>query len=400
MTSTWIYWITAISIFLVIYHHLGYPLLLKVLVRCTPSDKEGNADQKMLKDNDLPTITVLMPAYNEARWIADKIRNLASLDYPADKLDIIVACDGCSDDTAAIARQTALETPCSHLNLYVAEYEENRGKVAVLNKSMCLARGDLVALTDISALISIDAFRIAAQRFTDEKLGVMNSQYCLMNANSSESNYWKYQCKIQQFEAKLGSSLGSHGALYIIRRELYCPLPADTINDDFVLPMNIVAQGYRADVDTNIRAVELEASSNQQDFRRRLRIGAGNCQQLFRLMTLLMPSRGGVAFTFASGKALRVVMPFLMIAALVGSIAIAPTHWFFACAALVQSVIYLSILACQLAGYEPKNAIVRAIRYLVAGHTANLIGTLRYISGLERGRWTRVSTASSISRED
>ncbi|WP_281544897.1 glycosyltransferase family 2 protein [Grimontia sp. SpTr1] len=385
-----IFWLTTASIALVIYHHIGYPLLLKLLVRFTTNTASEPAT--MADEKALPTICVLLPAYNEAQWIAEKIRNLAMLDYPAEKLEIVLACDGCTDDTAEVARNTIREPLCQHLNLRVLEYIDNHGKVIVLNKAMATIHTDLVAMSDISALISYDALRLAAKRFQCKEVGVVNSRYCFLNPCEEEQQYWHYQNKIQRNEAQLGSALGAHGALYFIRRELFKPLALDTINDDFILPMSIVAQGYRAVVLEDIQAVELEASNHAQDFRRRLRIGAGNCQQLIRLAECLHPSHRGVAFTFASGKALRVLMPFLMLTALAGSIYLAKTNPFFMVAAAGQLSIYSIVAICQLIGCQPKNRISKALNYLVAGHTANLIGTLRYIIGLEKGHWQRVTS--------
>lgn len=382
-------WLTVISMILVVYHHLGYPLLLKALARNRKAESESPVQ---IKDDELPSITVLMPAYNEARWIAEKIRNLAALDYPANKLHVVLACDGCTDNTAQIARQTAAEPLCRELHLEVIEYCDNHGKVIVINKAMARVHTELVALSDISALISYDALRLAAQRFQTSNVGVVNSRYCFLNPGAEEKQYWHYQNTIQRHEAHIGSALGAHGALYFIRRKLFSPLALDTINDDFILPMKIVAQGFRADVVDSIQAVELEASSRAQDFRRRLRIGAGNCQQLLRLFGCLHPSYRGVAFAFASGKALRVLMPFLMIAALTGSLYLAPSNLFFTLATAGQLAIYALVAGCQCFKHSPGNKIANALNYLVAGHTANMIGTLRYITGLEKGRWHRVTS--------
>ncbi len=392
--STWILWLTAISTVLVIYHHLGYPLLLKMLVRCIPSSlsstpmKRGYNSSKA--DDALPTMAILMPAFNEAQWVADKIRNLATLDYPSDKLRIVFACDGCSDNTANIARETLNETACQHLDLTVIEYAVNEGKVAVINKSMALIDEEIVAMSDISSLISIDALLIAAMHFADPKIGVVNSRYHLLEPTEGEKKYWDYQCTLQHREAKMGATLGAHGALYLMRRGLFTPLAADTINDDFVLPMSIVAQGYRGTVDDTICAVELEPTNADQDFKRRLRIGAGNYQQMLRLSALLNPKYRGVAFTFASGKALRVVMPFLMLTALTGWLWLAQFHVLFLMGAAAQVAAYALVASIKFFKLTPNNPMLATLCYLVSGHTANMIGTLRYIVGLEAGRWQRV----------
>lgn len=392
--NSWMLWLTAISTFLVIYHHLGYPLLLKMLARSMPSSQAptpmARGYNSSESDHKLPTVAILMPAFNEEQWIADKIRNLATLDYPNDKLRIVLACDGCSDNTATIARETINETACQHLDLTVIEYAVNEGKVAVINKSMSLIDEDIVAMSDISSLISIDALLIAAMHFSDPKVGVVNSRYHLLKPTEGEKKYWDYQCALQHREAKMGATLGAHGAFYLMRRELFTPLAADTINDDFMLPMSVVAQGYRGTVDDTICAVELEPTNVNQDFKRRLRIGAGNYQQMVRLVALLNPKYRGVAFTFASGKALRVIMPFLMLTALFGWLWLAQFDVLFLIGAVAQVTVYALVVFIKLFKITPTNSMIATLCYLVSGHTANMIGTLRYIIGLEAGRWQRV----------
>ena len=188
----------------------------------------------------------------------------------------------------------------------------------------------------------------------------------------------------------MGSTLGAHGALYLFRRSLFHPLEADTINDDFILPMKIVAQGYRAEYEPRIAALELEQADSSMDQQRRRRIAAGNIQQLLRLKQLLLPQHGGVAFAFVSGKALRVLMPFLMLICLIGSLLLAPDHWLFFIMAGGQLLAYL--LAAWPLCFPKLNChrYLRTLSYLVSGHAAGLIGTLRYLLRLDKGRWKRV----------
>ncbi|WP_199243905.1 glycosyltransferase family 2 protein [Bacterioplanes sanyensis] len=387
--------ITVLSGALVVYHHALYPLLLKKLARintarsCAENSTENSAEVTA-HTHALPTITIVVPAYNEQQWIAEKIRNLAALNYPAELVHIIIACDGCRDNTAQIAVQTLQEPICRDANITVKNFLINRGKVAVINDVVSRCYSDLVMLTDVSALLSIDALTIAAQRFADNNIGVVNSRYCLWQAGSAgEALYWRYQSDIKQCEANLGSTLGTHGACYVFRRRLFTPLPGDTINDDFILPMSIVAQGFRSVQEHNLIALEMEASDEQMDFNRRIRISAGNLQQLWRLKTLLHPKHGWLAFNFASGKALRVLMPYLMLLALIGSLWLAPESWLFALLAGLQILVYS--LAVWGIGRQSSHRITKALAYLVAGHAASLWGSLRYAMGLERGRWHRIT---------
>jgi len=395
--------LTLTSGILVIYHHLGYPLILRwaqkwrteqvVRAKCRhyTSSKE---------DARLPTVTIVIPAYNEEQWIADKIRNLAIIDYPAELLNIIIACDGCKDDTAAIARRTANEPECQHLTVEVRDFDCNRGKVAVINEVVLDIESDLVALSDVSALVSVDALLIAAAHFEDPGVGVLNGRYCLLSPGSAgESAYWNYQGRIKAGEAALGSVLGAHGAFYLFRRSLFSTLAADTINDDFILPMKIVADGFCAKYENRILALEQEHASNSMDYQRRRRIAAGNCQQLLRLKRLMLFGHGGVVFAFVSGKGLRVLMPFLMIIALIGCLMLAGNHVLFKILAALQLLAYL--LAGWQILWQPgrSHRIIKTLAYLVSGHVAGLVGTLRYLGGLERGRWKRIGPGKVTTQQ-
>ncbi len=396
MNQTLILVVTLISGLLVIYHHLGYPLILRwVQKRLTrPAVKTRSRHYTCTSDDvELPTITIVIPAYDEQQWIADKILNLAIIDYPAELLKIIIACDGCNDDTAAIAALNASQVECSHLSIEIRDFKHNRGKVAVINEVMQEIESELVALSDVSALVSVDALLVAVAHFEDPNIGVLNGHYRLLNPGSTgEAAYWNYQSRIKAGEAALGSTLGAHGAFYIFRRSLFSPLAVDTINDDFILPMKIVAAGYRAEYDNRIFTLEQEQADDSMDHQRRRRIAAGNCQQLLRLKNLMLPSHGGVAFAFISGKGLRVLMPFLMIITLIGSVMLASDFILFAILSALQLLAYL------LAGWQvlvqPKQShrVIQTLAYLISGHVAGMVGSLRYLSGLERGHCKRVKS--------
>ncbi|USD67788.1 glycosyltransferase family 2 protein [Vibrio sp. SCSIO 43136] len=379
---------------LVVYHHVGYPLWLKWYAKNHRPKQTQFTPRQFLggkRDRNLPSITVLVPAYNEERWIADKIRNLASLDYPRNKLEIRILCDGCHDETAQIARNTIQEPICEDTLFRIEEFEGNRGKVAVINHAMISVQSDITALSDVSALISIDALLIAAAHFCSPTTGVVNATYQLLDqSNAAESKYWQYQSQLKLDETTLGSSLGSHGAFYLFRTHLFQPLPSNTINDDFILPMTIVKQGFVADYEPNMVALEQEPTSEEADFKRRLRISAGNMQQAIELASLFLPKHRGIALAFISGKGLRLATPYLMICCLVLSISLSHYELFAALLGLQLAAYAIGVMAW----WQPtlfKHTICRYLSYLIAGHTANLIGGLRYLLGMESGRWNRVN---------
>ncbi|MGF1756764.1 glycosyltransferase family 2 protein [Photobacterium sagamiensis] len=405
-----------LALVLIVYHHLIYPLLIKQWFKKAVNRQSSNHNISRQQVN-IPGITLVIPAYNEAAYISEKIANLGFIDYPADKLRIIIACDGCTDQTAQLARVAAKRPENSHLNLEVREFKNNRGKVAIVNQLVASLDTPWVALSDVSALISIDAFNVAHQYMITPDVGVICSHYQLLEPGSEgEAAYWKYQSQIKVCEAQAGATIGAHGACYLFRRDRFTPMPEDTINDDFILPMTIVAQGYRAVYEPDLHAFELEKASHSMDYRRRIRISAGNLQQVLRLKRLLMPQYGAIAFNFFSGKFLRVLMPYLMLLLLLFTLILSRDSWVWGTLLMAQLLGYASaawVYFIQLETASSQNKlgeirpvsclarwgekrllqqpgigkVMKLINYLVAGHLANLLGSLRYIWGLEKGRW-------------
>ena len=300
--------VTLLSLFLIIYHHILYPIILQQIYKkravCL-----GRYDADHEHIQQWPHITLVIPAYNEAEFIADKLYNLASLDYPAECLDIICIDDGSTDETVDIMHTVCRQAVCHHLNITIKTMPSNQGKTHVLNTFITeylrnhSRDNALVAFSDTSALLSLDALRIVAQRFQQNPtIGVVNGLYTLLNSkNSSEAIYWDYQRKMNTAEELLGSALGSHGAFYCVRGHLLDTVDDNTINDDFIIPMKIVEQGYQSVYDHRITILELEPSSPSMNWQRRIRIAMGNFQQVIVLKRLFNVHRyKGITLTFLS----------------------------------------------------------------------------------------------------
>ena len=379
---------TAASIAAVVYHHAVYPRLAAWL-----APDAGFAGRNTDRRASLP-LTVVMPAYNEARWIAAKIQNLAGQEYPAGQLQVLIGCDGCTDNTAEVARRAAACHP-DH-DIRVIEFSENRGKIAVLNDLMTRASGDVTVLSDTSALLPVNGLGRLAAHFTDAAVGAAGAGYRpAQDTNPGEKAYWDYQRRIKAGESVLGGLIGAHGACYAIRTRLWKPLPSDTVNDDFIIPMEIALDGWRTLYDPTIACIELDAASDQADFRRRVRIGEGNAQQLWRLLPKLSLRRPGLAFAFLSGKGLRVAMPALMVFAFAGSAISARDSELMLMAASLQASAYGVAAAAALIPRLRRFGACEAVRYLVAGHLASAIGAARFVFGRRRGAWGRVGNHPS-----
>lgn len=374
--------ITLASLFLVVYHHALYPTLLRYLSRNTTPSAPAPAP---LTDDELPSVSLVIPAYNEASSIVDKLFNIGTLDYPHQKLVVHILLDGCTDNTERLIYQTLEHPLFCDIDIQVHAYSVNAGKIACINRIMPIIGTSLTAFSDVSALISTDALRRAAEQFRRADTGVVTGFYRLLKPGSAgESLYWNQQCQQQLAESKLGAIQGAHGAFYVIRSALFQTLPNDTINDDFIIPMQIVASGYKAIMDTEVSALELEQTSAAQESKRRVRIAAGNLQQLIRLRHLLNPRYKAVAVMFASGKCLRVLIPYCLIIALVGSALLAYGSALFALLLAGQVAFYVMGASYMLGLMQSKK--LAAISYFICGHFYNFLGSSRYVVDSLRGQ--------------
>ena len=334
-----------ISVAFPLYVYIGFPLLLwllQALVRRPPR-----------KQPIEPSVSLLVAAYNEAAVIADKIRNSLALDYPAEKLEIVVASDGSKDATAEIVRSFEAE---SGGRVRLLNYPQNRGKMAVLNDAIRELRGDIVAFSDATSMLAADSLRILVQSFNDPHVGAASGVYRLLKKDQAqlgpqEDIYWKYETFLKVQEARLGAFTGAHGSLFAIRCALY-PFPSEnTINDDFTIPMRILERGYRVAYEP--AAVAFEEAHEMEGFSRRVRITAGNIEQLREIKSLLWPPRPFVLFCLLSHKTGRLLVPVFMLIALATNIALRgqfPYNWLLVGQALFYS---LAVLGGTV-GLKPK----------------------------------------------
>ncbi len=375
----------------VAYHHVGYPVLLRTLARQASPRAPTQlrlAEPSAVRQEQLPSITIIVPAFNEQDVIALKVENLARINYPPDRLAVVLALDGCTDATRAIA-EAAVARATAPFSIRIVDHPVNRGKIAVLNEHIAAARTDIVALNDASGMIAPEALHQAAVHFLDARVGVVCPTYAHPHVGSEgEAAYWRMQTRIKAYEAALAAPMGAHGALYFFRRALWRPLPMDTINDDFVLPMRIVEAGHRAVYDPTIVATEVEATLAEAEFRRRVRIGAGNMQQLVRLIGLADPRSPAMAFVFLSGKGMRPIVPFLILLALISTAVLAIAGQTLFQYALALQVIGLGVAAAT-SRIEPARVPrpLAWLSYLVVGHAASALGAMAFLAGRWKGPW-------------
>lgn len=324
--AQWIFWL---GVAVPVYAYAGYPIALALLrlVR----------HRSVRKKPFEPQVSLLIPAYNEADVIAEKVRNSLALDYPEHKLEIVIACDGATDGTAAIARKAAEGS-----GIRILEYRVNRGKIATLNDAVRELGGEIVVFSDAAAMLYPDSVRKLVENFADPEVGAASGKYTVVKAGEvdigkSEDFYWKYETYLKTRESELSSTLGAHGHLHAIRRELYPFPPPGTINDDYVIPVSVLARKYRAVYEP--KAIVYEEAREMTGFGRRVRIMAGNLQQIREMRGLIRPFRPLPLFFFLSHKVLRLLVPFAMVAAFAANLF------------LLEATLYRGLLILQGAFY-------------------------------------------------
>jgi cellulose synthase/poly-beta-1,6-N-acetylglucosamine synthase-like glycosyltransferase len=372
----------------VTFAYLGYPLFILLLARLF--------GRKAVSPElaELPSISLLIAAHNEEAEIEARILNVLALDYPADKLEIVIASDGSTDRTNEIVRRYASRG----VQLYA--YQKNSGKSAVLNKSVPRLRGDIVILSDANTHMAPNAARKLVAWFGDHDVGVVCGRLVLSDPRTGrnvDSVYWKYETFLKKCESQLGALLGSNGAIYAIRKELFPAIRAGILIDDFVIPLEAKRHsGRRIIYDTDAIAYEETAPTILAEFRRRVRIGAGGFQSICMLWPLLLPTHGWVALTFFCHKILRWSCPFLLIAALVTNLL------------LVSDPLYAGLLSCQVLFYAlsllgnwipSRPHCLRYLRLPTMFTTMNLalfFGFLRWLRGGQTGIWSRTDRSGEL----
>jgi cellulose synthase/poly-beta-1,6-N-acetylglucosamine synthase-like glycosyltransferase len=367
-----IFWL---SLFLIIYSYLLYPLLLKLFV------KPQEISMEMPKT--LPSVDVIIAAYNEESCIKARIENVLAQEYSG-KLQVLVASDGSEDNTGKII-ESFTDPRVTAMN-----FEVNRGKISVLNDLIAKSKAKILVFTDANTDFNTDAISVLVSSFSNN-IGAVSGELILETDDGNQNLdgfYWKYEQFLKKAESQLGSLLGANGAIYA----LYIPLSTDTIVDDFCIVMNVKKQGY--DVVYNDKAIAKEevAPSMQDEFGRRVRIGIGNYKAFFANLWALSPMLGIMSWCYWSHKVLRWFAPHLMFIL------------FIANASLLGNDFFNLILALQVAFYgtgliglkrinqqKHVNKPVAIISFFVSMNIALAQGFLRFCKGHKSGGWKRTA---------
>ncbi len=295
-----------LSFFVIFYAYAGYPILLFLVSRFFKKPVRRQAGE--------PTVSIILSAFNEENSIEWKLLNLIELNYPPEKLEILVGSDGASDQTDEIISRFR----SSRLRFY--RFVKNLGKPHVLNALAAEATGSVLVFTDARQELDPQAIRALVANFEDPVVGCVSGELYFQSRKLGENGsvsqgmglYWAYEKWLRRRESEIGSMLGATGAIYAIRKNLFPELPEEILVDDMYVPLSIVEKKYRAVFESGAKAYDRVSEYAHEEFRRKVRTLAGNYQIFSHFFGLFQPWKSPIAWQLFSHKFLRLTVPFFL----------------------------------------------------------------------------------------
>lgn len=366
-----------VALLLLGYTYAGYPIAIGLLARLFPGPRTAAPSA----DGPKPKVTVCLPVYNGAAYLPAKLHSLFAQDYPADRFEILVYCDGIGDDSERVARDMALsQEAAGRLRVIVAP--ERKGKPTALNVMGAEATGDLLLLNDVRQPLSPNAMSSLVAAMSDDKVGFATGNLVLAGKAGS-GVYWRYENWIRLQESRFRGVVGMTGPIAMMRRAELRRLPEDVVLDDVWMPMELGLAGKRV---VFVPAAEAHdaAFEDDREFKRKVRTLAGNYQLFSRMPALLSPFANRIWFETISHKIMRLVAPWLLMLLAFTS----------ASAAIAGSSLAMrALLGGQLAFYAAAaigtrgGRLAGVARTFVVLNAAALAGLFRHLTGRQRITW-------------
>lgn len=384
--------LTFIALAILVYTYAGYAAVAWFMARRQPAQ------------TDLPEVTphvaFIVAAYNEGSVALDKLANTRALDYPSEKLSIIFVTDGSTDDSPErlmAAGATVLHQPA------------RQGKSAALNRAAAYVKrrvgAEVLVFTDANAMLEPHALRRLVAPYADPNVGGVAGEKRVQastdaGGEASEGAYWRYESALKRLDARWHSVVGAAGELFSVRTDLFEPVPADTVLDDFMLSLRVAEQGYRVAYAPEAQALEAPSASVADEWGRKVRICAGGFQAMRRLPGLWkIRTHGVLTVQYVSHRVLRwTLAPLALPVALGSSIALAGSSPVHAALAVLQLAAYALAGAGYLVRHRPNAPWwLRVPFYFVMMNAAVYAGFFRHLRGRQPAAWARVQRRSDVA---
>lgn len=362
-----------LSLGLIAFTYVAYPLIVAILARVMPNPITGGEYS--------PYVSIILCVRNEEKWLERKLRNLASLYYPRDFLEIIVCSDGSTDDTEAIASRWI------NRGVRLISSSERIGKAACINIAVESAQGEIVIFTDARQELSENAILELVSTLGDPSIGAAGGELVIGDSEdkgfgAGVNFYWQYEKWIRRNESTFDSCIGLSGALYGIRKSDFTTIPPETVLDDVIVPMDMVIRGRRVVMVPGAKAFDIPSNDIERERRRKVRTLAGNFQMLKLRPAYLHPTANPVFMQFLSHKVLRLFMPLFLLMTLIFSFVLYLSGEGYGWLVTIQSALY-SLALIGLAW--PSAQEYRLIRIPSTFLAMNWFAALGFVSFVRNG---------------
>jgi poly-beta-1,6-N-acetyl-D-glucosamine synthase len=396
-----LYILFGVLLFIVFYSYVGYGIVLFVLVKLKRLFNPRPSIERSQDLNFMPEVTFMVAAYNEERWMEEKILNTLALDYPKDKIKFYFVTDGSNDGTMEVIDRMA--DLYRGYNIQLFHRDERKGKIAAVERVMEFVDTPIVIFTDANTDINPSAVKKIIRHYNDPKVGAVAGEKRIKQSEKDEASgagegiYWKYESLLKKWDSELNSVVGAAGELFSLRTELYEAVAPDTLIEDFYMTMRIAQKGYRVVYEPEASAAEGHSASIGEELKRKIRIAAGGLQAVWRLSPLLNIFKYGMlSFQYISHRVLRwtiapIALPLLLVINII--------------LALKCDHLFQFILLCQVLFYgmaiigwllETKKMKVKAFfvpYYFCIMNYAVYKGFIRLIKGQQSVVWEKAKRA-------
>ncbi len=389
---TYIFWI---SLLVVVYTYLGYPLILWLLVFLKKTFLKSGSQVTRIGEYK-PSITLIIPAYNEEKWIAKKIENSIQLEYPPSLYQIYIISDGSYDTSVDIVNSYLEKYPDRIKHFH---QQKREGKVGAINRIMSFLNSEIAVFTDANAMLNSTALIHLVSHFSDAQVGAVAGEKSISKTNHAgittqgEGAYWYYESQLKQWDSDLKTVVGAAGELLAIRTDLIQHVPDNAIIEDFYMSMQLLEKGFEIRYAPTAIASETASMDLTEEFKRKTRIAAGGMQATFRFLPLLNPFEYGlVSFLLFSHRILRwTLAPLSLILLLLSNIYLGIT---------TQGIYYLLLIghilvyAAAIVGWmqarrQKISKVFYVPFYFLFMNLAVMIGNTKFLLGTQTALWEK-----------
>lgn len=382
MTLVVIFWA---FVFLMFHSYILFPVILMVLSRGREENRTCWNDPE-----EFPRLSVLMSVFNEQKVIREKIHSLMNTTYPPDKMEILIGSDGSTDHTNEILSELAAGNEMIKLFIHT----RRKGKGSMINKLAKEAGGGILVITDANVILQRNTLFELVKHFRNPAIGLVDS-YMLNTGikkdgiSYQEMAYISREVKIKYREGIIwGCMMGPFGGCFAFRSELFSPIPETVLVDDFFINMLVLERGYQSINELRSRVYEDVSNELFEEFRRKVRIAAGNFQNLWRFSKLLWPPSRGVGFCFLSHKVIRWFGPIILAGLLISNFFLTGRHPVYMATFLVQCLLLvIPLLDLLLRKIQIHIVILRFITHFYAMNLALFIGFMKTLKGVKSNVW-------------